>query len=400
MATLTVGPGQQFTTIAAAVAASSDGDTVDVQAGTYTNDFFYIGHSLTLQAVGGMAQIIATVEPDNGKAIITEGVRGASVTINGFDISGAAVADENGAAIRYEGGNLSLSNDYFHDNQDGLLAASDPSGSISVDHSEFAFNGVGGDGHTHNLYVNNIASLSITNSYFHDANEGHEIKSRAANTTITGNRIFDNNSTASYSVDLPNGGNATIANNVIEQGPHSDNPYILAVGEEGVGYAGSNVSVSGNTIVNDLSGGRDVLNPNGVPVSYASNQAWGIAWPGGNTVFLADRPSLDTSSLSFIDPTGSSGGSDPSSGSTGGSDGTGAASPPPPPPSPSTLPLIDTATWQAEVLNDFVTYAMANPAAWSDANAIQALTTEFFDPLTGSQGIPAAAAWGPFPAGS
>ena len=56
-----------------------------------------------------------------------------------------------------------------------------------------------------------IASFSITNSYIHDAVVGHEVKSRAANNIITGNRIFDNNGSASYSIDMPNGGNATSA---------------------------------------------------------------------------------------------------------------------------------------------------------------------------------------------
>ena len=118
--------------------------------------------------------------------------------------SAAQVADRNRAAIRYEGGSLTLNNVYFHNNQDGLLGASDLAGTISINNSEFALNGAG-DGKTHNLYVNDIANLTITNSYFHDAIVGHEIKSRAENTTITGSRIFDNNSTASYSIDLPNG---------------------------------------------------------------------------------------------------------------------------------------------------------------------------------------------------
>ena len=39
MAILTVGPGQQFSTIEAAVTAAASGDTIDVQAGIYTNDF-------------------------------------------------------------------------------------------------------------------------------------------------------------------------------------------------------------------------------------------------------------------------------------------------------------------------------------------------------------------------
>ena len=100
-----------------------------------------------------------------------------------------------------------------------------------------------GDGITHNLYVNEIALLTITDSYFHDVNmpglqasdpAGHEIKSRAEDTVITNSRIFDLNSGASYSIDLPNGGNATITNNVIEQGPNTQNPYIIAYGEEAI----------------------------------------------------------------------------------------------------------------------------------------------------------------------
>ena len=57
MAVLTVGPGQS---IEAAVAHASPGDTIDVQAGIYTNDFIGIYQNLTLQAVGGPVQLVAT----------------------------------------------------------------------------------------------------------------------------------------------------------------------------------------------------------------------------------------------------------------------------------------------------------------------------------------------------
>jgi hypothetical protein len=50
MTILTVGPGKQYATITAAVAASHRGDTIAVQAGTYINNFAVISHSLTLQA--------------------------------------------------------------------------------------------------------------------------------------------------------------------------------------------------------------------------------------------------------------------------------------------------------------------------------------------------------------
>ncbi len=149
----------------AAVAASRDGDTIAVQAGTYVNDFATISKDITIVGVGGMANFVATVAPPNGKGIfVTQG----DVTIQNLSFSGAAVADRNGAGIRYESGNLVIIDSYFHDNQDGLLANADPNGTIRIVGSEFANNGTG-DGYSHNLYVNNIASLVIDDSYFHDA---------------------------------------------------------------------------------------------------------------------------------------------------------------------------------------------------------------------------------------
>ena len=306
---LTVGPGQQYATIAAAVAAAQPGDTINVQAGTYTNDFVTITNNLTLQAVGGVVHMVATVAPPDGKAIIDEGGAGISVTINGFDISGAAVSSGDGAAVRYEGGALTLNNDYFHNNQDGMLAASDLAGSITINHSEFAFNGTG-DGQTHNLYVNDIANLTITDSYFHDANVGHEIKSRAENTTITGTRIFDNNSTASYSIDLPNGGSASIQNDVIEQGANSQNPIIISYGEEGSLHAGTSVLISGNTIVNDDASHSStaVVNDGTATLTFQNNQIYGLTSTQiaigsvavSGTTYLTTRPTLDTSPVQTV----------------------------------------------------------------------------------------------------
>ena len=303
MTTYTVGTHGQFGTIEGAVAASAAGDTVQVAAGTYTNDFVTITHDLTLQAVGGQVNMVATVSPPNGKAILdTSG----NVTITGFAFSGAVVGDGNGAGIRYESGNLTLNDDYFHNNQDGLLANPSATGNITINSSEFGFNGAG-DGYTHNLYVGAIASLTIDNSYFHDAIVGHEIKSRAAMTTITNTRIQDGpTGTASYSVDLPNGGVGLIQNDVIQQGPQSQNPVIIAYGEEGNLLANSTLSVTGNTILNDLSSPSTaaVWNASTAPVSLTNNSTFGLtaaqlvrgtATVSGTTV-LATEPPLDTSS--------------------------------------------------------------------------------------------------------
>jgi hypothetical protein len=398
MTTLTVGPGQQFATIHEAVDAAAAGDTIDVQGGagiTYTNDFVYIGKSLTLQAVGGEVQMVATVQPPNGKAMIVEGVPGASIAINGFDISGVSVGDGNGAAIRHEGGALSLTDDYFHNNQEGLLGnGDDPNGSITVEHSEFAFNG-DGSGFTHNFYAGAIASVSINNSYFHDADVGHEIKSRAASTTVTNSRVLDNNSSASYSIDTPNGGNVNISHNVIEQGPNSENFYIIAYGEEG--SRGGSASIDSNVIVNDRDGGRAVLA--GGPVSFTNNQDWNLPDLGGvssasGNVDLASRPSLDTSSLSFISQPSDSGGTGGATGGgttagdipgTAGGGAGGTVSPPEPPPvappepppvSPPESPGLTLDQYHNMVLTDFGNYWLAHQEVVFDANAMIAFATE------------------------
>ena len=298
MAILTVGPGQQFTTIQAAVTAAASGDTIDVQAGIYTNDFVSIAKNLTLQAVGGVVQMVETTQPPNGKAMIDEGGAGVTVTINGFDISGVTVGDANGAAIRYEGGALTLNNCYIHNNQDGLLGAPDSAGTITINNSEFAFNG-GGTGNTHNIYVGAIATFTANDSYFHDANVGHEIKSRAANNIITNNRIFDLQSSASYSIDLPDGGNATITGNTIEQGPNTQNPAIFAYAEENTANPGTSINFSNNTILNDDSSGSFEVNPNNTPITFNNNSVFSLTaaqLPAGSTTILTTEPALDTAS--------------------------------------------------------------------------------------------------------
>lgn len=248
MATLIVGNLQAYTMISAAVAAAKPGDTILVQAGTYTNDFPAAINGLTIEGVGGQVTLVATKQPPNGKAIFD--VSGNTVLKN-LTFSGVTVPDGNGAGVRYESGNLTVESCVFHNNQNGLLGGVDPNGTITIDSSEFYANGTSA-GNTHNMYIGDIKQFTLTNSYVHDANVGHEVKSRAENNTITGNRIFDNNGTSSYSIDLPNGGNATIANNVIEQGANGQNGTILAYGEEGNLHAGTKVSLTGNTIVNDM----------------------------------------------------------------------------------------------------------------------------------------------------
>ena len=210
MKTLMVGIDQQYTTISTAVVAASVGDTINVQAGTDTNDIPALINGLIIESVGGIVRLVATQHP-------------ISTPLRNFDTSGASVPD---------------------------------------------------------------------------ANTGHKVKSRAE----INNRIEDNNGTSSYAIDLPNGGNATITGNVIEQGINNQNHTINAYGEEGNLHTGNAVTFSNNTVVNDDAEGRGPLwANNGATITGTGNTAWNTSDLGNGIspasfTALSARPTLDTSS--------------------------------------------------------------------------------------------------------
>src|ERR1700728_4140593 len=118
MTTLTVGTGEEYSTLSAAVAASHNGDVIQVQAGTYTNDFSTISTSITIEGVGGMVNLVATEAPPNEKGILVIGTANTSptVTLDNLEFSGAAISAAEGgdaAGVRYQSGNLTINDCYF-----------------------------------------------------------------------------------------------------------------------------------------------------------------------------------------------------------------------------------------------------------------------------------------------
>ena len=243
-----VGPDRSLTTPSAAAAVARDGDTVLIDAGTYVGDVAtWTQDDLTLRGVGGRAHLQAGGQSAQGKAIWV--IAGDRTTVDRLEFSGATVPDQNGAGIRQEGDGLTVIRSWFHHNQNGILAGANPESDIVIRRSRFFRSGAG-DGYTHNLYIGEVRSLTVTGSYLWGADVGHELKSRAATNTIVGNRIADDDASASYSIDLPNGGRSLIAGNVIIQGQNSENSTLISYGAEGFTDASRTLWVVNNTFVN------------------------------------------------------------------------------------------------------------------------------------------------------
>ncbi len=257
--TLRVGPGQRYHKPCQAIAAARPGDLIEIDArgNPYRGDVCaWSTNHLTIVGVHGRAHLEAAGQSSEGKAIWV--IAGNDTTVDNIEFSGARVPDQNGAGIRQEGANLLLEHCYFHDNQEGILAADNPASSIVIDSSVFTRNGAG-DGYSHNIYINHVHSFTLRYSYSTDARVGHLVKSRALRNYILYDRLTGEHGTDSYELDLPNGGLSYVIGTIIEQGSYTQNPNMLAYGEEGNLNPDSRLYAVNDTFVNDLHRGDAIF---------------------------------------------------------------------------------------------------------------------------------------------
>ena len=232
---LRVGPSVEYATPSAAAAAARDGDTIEIASGDYRGDVA-VWNASHIRIVGAEPRphIHAEGRDALGKAIWV--VRGEDVTIENVEMSGARVADRNGAAIRAEGRNLVLRNAYLHDNENGLFSGTNIRLRAQADA---------------------IAKLTVKQSYFHHAIGGHQLKSRAAISILTDNRLADEaDGHASYEADFPNGGQVLLAFNIFQKGPSAENSALVSYGAEGLSAdAKSELVAKGNTFISQRPSG-------------------------------------------------------------------------------------------------------------------------------------------------
>lgn len=254
--TLRVGPGEMYTTIGAAATAATDGATIEIAAGTYREEVVWSANGLTIRGVGRVIMDLTgmTLTRQGGKGIFI--VDGDDITIEGIEFVGAHVADDNGSGIRWQGGGtLTVRDCVFRDNENGILGGNHADANAVIEGCEFIGNGRGDYGYTHNLYINEIDTLTFRGNWSHalvsgTPDVGHLLKSRARRNIIMYNRLTGEDSHSSYEIQLTGGGQSYIIGNIIEQGSMGPNRTVISLGGDGTQWPGSHVFVFNNTIVN------------------------------------------------------------------------------------------------------------------------------------------------------
>lgn len=274
-ATLEVGAGKKYTTLSAAAAAAVTGDTVIIYPGTYSGASWVDSNLIIKRATGTTAgSVVVTGNTVGDKGLFL--VRGSNITVDGLRFVGARSSSGNGAGIRQEGLNLTVKNSSFYNNEMGILATPYPTkgGSLTIADSSFDYHKSYASGHIgHSVYGNSLDKLTVTGSKFTRNFVGHYVKSRAGTTVVTGNTIDDTNGAASFLIDLPEGGGATVTNNILVKGANPSNCCIvIAYGFEmskGGSYANAPgmVSIRDNQFTNKRASGVTFVTNKSTPVN-------------------------------------------------------------------------------------------------------------------------------------
>jgi len=277
---LTVGPGMAYALPSQAAQAAKPGSVIRIAAGSYADCVRWNADDLVIEGTGSGAIITGTVCDDKGLFI----TQGRNITVRNITFVGARATSHNGSGIRAEGSILTVENSRFIDNDDGILAGDNPDSVITVKNSTFRRNGNCIALCAHGIYANHIALLRVENSEFEEQHVGHHIKSRAARTEILNNSVHDGpNGSASYLLDLPNGGSGIVSGNRFEKGPRSENRAIaIAIGGEGAKSENpqGEIAIKDNIFTNH-SGITTAFvgNFTGNPVSFANNRLMGDVTP-------------------------------------------------------------------------------------------------------------------------
>ncbi len=247
--TLEVGADKEYKAPSDAAAHVQDGDRVTIAPGEYFDCVVWNKKNITIEGTDPNATAVITDKTCQGKALFV--VTGANTTIRNLTLQRARVPDMNGAGIRMEAPNMVVDHVKFINNQDGILTGS-VGGTLTILDSEFDRNGVCAPTCAHGIYVNKLDLLRVERSKFTNTRQGHHIKSRALRTEIIDNTIADGaEGTASYLIDVPNGGDLVVRGNTMQKGPMAENhSAAIVIGAEGISNPTREIIIEGNNFRN------------------------------------------------------------------------------------------------------------------------------------------------------
>jgi hypothetical protein len=215
-----------------------------------------------------------------------------------FDVHG----DGSASAIRFLGKNLTCRNLRIRDCDMGLLSAGD-NGIITFEDVVISDCG-GSGGQAHNIYVSANDKGTASQFIFRGSQslradgQGHLLKSRALATTIENSVLAMQDANSSRCIDISDGGTVVVRNNVIQQGPKSDNNDIIGIALElsgehlAPGWSRHHVTTIENNIV--------ITDVDGPPLGLVHTRSPNPVTVKGNEIVIAGSSSKF--SLRYSDP--------------------------------------------------------------------------------------------------
>ena len=262
-----------FNTLSDAANHESPGNSylINISPGTYLNDFpvFQAGTTTDIEGIAptNSSVILQQSGVTNDQGIIeTFG----ALTVNNLTIAGATASAGNSAAgvrdHQENGGSLTVTNSVIENSQNGIQTST----ALGNTHLEVVtlsgdtfINDGGPNGPAHAAYIGDALTASIINSTFCGTNVGHDIKSRALTTTVTGSTMYvgavdpsipacaNNPGSTSAGVDLPNGGVGVLENDTIIQGTANSNGALVIYGGESPFNTPASLAISGTMFEGD-----------------------------------------------------------------------------------------------------------------------------------------------------
>lgn len=251
MAVIPVGAGHPFQSLRDAVAAARPHDELVVSGILEETACIQVCVPLTFTGTGPDSVVLVRGLLRDGKGLLCTH---ADTVVRNIEFRQARTLTGNAAGIWHEGGSLTLEDCRFIENQNGLMIAAAQSAAVRVRRCRFVRNGAG-CGHTHGIYASRLGTLSIEECSFEDTAVGHHVKSRAGVLRVERSHFAGGaGCTASYAIDVANGGVAFIGSNQFIKGRNAMSRAFIAYCPEGRTHPENSIEVSSNIFINHRRG--------------------------------------------------------------------------------------------------------------------------------------------------